>query len=165
MIEGESIDITFQKNVKGTTRFPRLQLIGAVMSRGDPAGRLLTILTHTHTTKLFSLDYRPVSGIVTEEGLLTLQLQVYNDTIAVELNDKITLEFTPSDSVPNLIWLVENAGEFINHRAEVIILDQNSELSHMHFVLCYLDNSLNILEQSLQLNMTTLIFRKMNMVN
>ena len=46
--EGESIDITFQRNVKGTTRFPRLQLIGAVMSRGDPAGRLLTILTHTH---------------------------------------------------------------------------------------------------------------------
>ena len=47
--EGENIDITFQRNVKGNTRFPRLQLIGAVMSRGDPAGRLLTILTHTHT--------------------------------------------------------------------------------------------------------------------
>ena len=76
--------------------------------------------------------------MVTEAGLLTLQLEVYSDAIAVELNDKITLEFTPSDSVPNLIGLVEAAGEFINHRAEVIILDQNSELSHhMHFVLCY----------------------------
>ena len=153
--EGESSNITFQRDVKGTTRFPLLQLIGAVMSRGDPAGRLLAILTHTHThihshkesaeTKFFSLDYRPVSGMVAEDSLLTLQLQVYSDAIAVELRDKITLEFTPSDSVPYLIELVEATGEFINHRAEAVILDQNSELSHhMHFVFCYFNNSLSI---------------------
>ena len=77
---------------------------------------------------------------------MTLQLEVYTDDIAVEIRDKITLEFTPSDSVPNLILLVEATGEFVNHRAEVVILDQNSELSHhMHFVLCYLNNSLSIL--------------------
>ena len=71
---------------------------------------------------------------------------MYTDDIAVELRDKITLEFTPSDSVPNLILLVEATGEFVNHRAEVVILDQNSELSHhMHFVLCYLNKSLSIL--------------------
>ena len=54
VLEGESVDIVFQRNAKGQTRFARLDLRGNVTSYGDPAGGLEmlpihTISTHTNT--------------------------------------------------------------------------------------------------------------------
>ena len=54
VLEGEGVDIVFQRNAKGQTRFLRLNLNGNVTSYGDPAGGLEmlpihTISTHTNT--------------------------------------------------------------------------------------------------------------------
>ena len=53
VLEGESVEIVFQRNAKGQTRFPRLSLYGIVTSHGDPTGgleMLYIISTHTKHT-------------------------------------------------------------------------------------------------------------------
>ena len=73
----------------------------------------------------FYPDYRPATGNVSHEGYLALTLQTLSDDIAVETNDRIILEFTSSVS-PNIVELVEATGEYISHRAEVLIIDEDS---------------------------------------
>ena len=73
----------------------------------------------------FYPDYRPATGIVPDEGYLALTLLTFSDDIAVETNDRIILEFTSSVS-PNFVELVEAKGEYISHRAEVFIIDEDS---------------------------------------
>ena len=72
----------------------------------------------------FYPDYRPATGIVPHEGYLVLTLLTHNDDIAVE-KDRIILEFT-SSIVPYFVELVEATGEYISHRAEVFIIDEDS---------------------------------------
>ena len=37
--EGESVEITFKRNLKGTTRHRRLSFLGNITSKGDEKGR------------------------------------------------------------------------------------------------------------------------------
>ena len=37
--EGESVEITFKRNVKGTTIHRRLSFVGTIMSEGDEDGK------------------------------------------------------------------------------------------------------------------------------
>ena len=73
----------------------------------------------------FYPDYRPATGIVPDDGYLVLTLLTLNDDIAVETNNRIILEFTSSVS-PSFVELVEYTGEYISHRAEVFIIDEDS---------------------------------------
>ena len=73
----------------------------------------------------FYPDYRPETWNVPDESYLALTLLTLSDDIAVETNDRIILEFTSSVS-PNIVELVEACGEYISHRAEVFIIDENS---------------------------------------
>ena len=41
VLEGETVDIVFQRNVKGTTNFPLISIQGSITSEGDEDGKLL----------------------------------------------------------------------------------------------------------------------------
>ena len=43
VLKGETVDIVFQRKVKGTTNFPLLSIQGSITSEGDEDGKLLVV--------------------------------------------------------------------------------------------------------------------------
>ena len=87
--------------------------------------RVYTNTKHYNNMNNLYPDYRPATGIVDHESYLILTLQTLSDDIAVETNDRVILEFT-SSIAPNFVELVEATGEYISHRAEVFITNEDS---------------------------------------
>ena len=56
------------------------------------------------------------------------------DQIALENDDKVLLRFTPSSTIPNLLSIVENDGEFIRDTATVTIIDCNCKLHYLQLL-------------------------------
>jgi hypothetical protein len=72
--EGETLNIVFERNAKGKTRFPLLTIQGSIISEGDED------------------DYQPVSvTIYRRYSKITFSLTAYNDMIAFEDGDKVIL--------------------------------------------------------------------------
>ena len=53
--EGDSVTITFGRNMKGQTSFPRLSLAGTIISEGDGAGEAFVTLLAVDKLTLFLL--------------------------------------------------------------------------------------------------------------
>ncbi|CAI8037620.1 hypothetical protein GBAR_LOCUS21039 [Geodia barretti] len=109
VVEGETLDIVFERNAKGTTKFPLLTIEGRIISEGDED------------------DYQPVLvTLLRRDSRITLSLTAYNDMIALEDGDKVILRQT--SGINNYVNLVEQRGEFISHTMEVAIVDKNNRV-------------------------------------
>ena len=130
VVEGETLDIAFERNAKGITRFPLLTIEGRITSDGDEDGKFqhaMSNLISNQIPLLFS-DYQPVSvTLLRRESRITLSLTAYNDLIALEDGDKVILRHT--SGINNYVNLVEQRGEFISHTTKVAIVDKNNSKS------------------------------------
>ena len=129
--EGEELDVTFQINVKGTSRFYLLSFNGNLLTRNDSASKFISYgiteyILFAHCASYLGLsDYEhlliPIHGITTN---VSFSLDTIDDTIALEYNEQVILIYAPEP--PELIDLIEEAGEFIRNTAPVIIKDNDS---------------------------------------
>ena len=126
VVEGETLDIVFGRNAKGTTNFPLLTMEGRIMSEGDEDGKFQHATSNLISNPLS--DYQPVSVTLTrKDSRITLNLTAYNDMIALEDGDKVILRHT--SGINNFVNEVEQRGEFISHTTEVTIVDKNNRES------------------------------------
>ena len=133
MTEGEELDVTFQINVKGSSRFYRLSLDGKLLTKNDTASKFFSYGITEYTVLLFAYcasylglsDYQHL--LLTIHGItsnVSFSLDTIDDAIALEYNEQVILIYAPEP--PELIDLIEEAGEFIRNTAPVIIKDNDS---------------------------------------
>ena len=129
VIEGESLHVTFQINVKGISRFDRLSLAGDFLAKNDTASKSiflhvpLTVFVDMVTLGLSDFEhiFIPLHGVTTSISFI---LNTIDDVISLEYNEQVILSYAPNP--PVLIDLIEEAGEFIRNIAPVTIKDNDS---------------------------------------
>ena len=125
VIEGETLSITFKRNVKGTSNHRRLSLRGSITSNGDEAGKLSILQSRKHNGHLCFADYNPVRiSLSYTDHTVSFPVTTYSDDV-VEGGENIVLEF--ESPFNNYVNLVEATGEFVSHTAVILIIDKESE--------------------------------------
>ena len=125
VFEGETLNITFKRNVKGTSNHHRLSLTGSITSIGDEAGKSSILQSRKHNSHLCFADYNPVMiSLSTTDHTVSFSVTTYSDGV-VKGGENIVLEF--ESYFNNYVDLVEATGEFISHTAVILIIDRDSE--------------------------------------
>ena len=125
VFEGETVNITFKRNVKGTTQHRRLSFTGSITSAGDETGKLSILQSRKHNYHLCFADYNPIMiSLGMTDHTVSFPVTTYSDDV-VEGGENIVLEF--ESPINNYVDLVEATGEFVSHTAVILIIDRDSE--------------------------------------
>ncbi|CAI8013545.1 hypothetical protein GBAR_LOCUS8571, partial [Geodia barretti] len=125
VLEGDTVDVIFKRNVKSVTAFPLLTIEGSIV-----------------TEDINVDDFIPVSvTLLRREESKTISVTARDDDVALEGGDKIILRHT--SGINNYVDAVEQRGEFIRYTTEVIIIDKNELL------LINVEKSYTVLENNI----------------
>ena len=125
VLEGETLNITFKRNVKGASNHRRLSLRGSITSIGDEAGKSSILQSTKHNGHICFADYNPVMiSVGMTDHTVSFSVTTYSDDV-VEGGENIVLEF--ESPINNYVDLVEATGEFVSHTAVILIIDKDSE--------------------------------------
>jgi hypothetical protein len=151
VFEGERVVTSFRANVKGTTSFPFVPLLG-------------TITADAITTEV--ADYQEFPSITVELFSDNIVIQTIDDDITLEYDDRLDLTFALSPDVANLAQMLEAEGEYLRNTVSVTIVDNdgrtlvqilNQEVLHVICVPPVLQSCRSILQNWITLLMRMIV--------
>ena len=139
-MEGESLDTSFQLNVKGMTNISDVIVIEGVVTaevhddNDEPAGEYLVLTSYFSNVHLLInatdfLQLGPIDiNLNSQNGIKGIHLVTMNDDITLEYDGKVVLTFAPQTAGNSTD--IENVGEYIRRTATVNVIDTDRKDEH-----------------------------------